>query len=82
MAGRNLNRRTFVEAMSRITNFPGGYSPVLSYGPHKFYGPTEYRVVEVHDNHPPTTLCKRGPGPPAGVCWVVEQNWKPLPSTG
>ena len=54
MAGKNLNRRTFVEAMSHITNFPGGYSPVLSYGPDKFSGPTQYQVVEVHDNHPPT----------------------------
>jgi hypothetical protein len=81
MAGKDLDRRTFVEAMSRITNFPGGYSPVLSYGPHKFSGPTEYRVVEVHSNHPPSSLCLRGPAtqPPAGVCWVVEQNWKPLP---
>jgi len=60
----------FVEAMSHITNFPGGYSPVLSYG-RTSYGPTQYQVVEVHDNHPPTTQCKRGPppGPPAGVCW-------------
>jgi hypothetical protein len=84
MAGKDLNRRTFVEAMSRITDFPGGYSPVLSYGPDKFYGPTQYRVVEVHDNHPPTSQCKRGPltQPPAGVCWVVEQNWTPLPGTG
>ena len=81
MAGKDLNRRTFVEAMSRIAGFPGGYSPVLSYGPDKFSGPTEYRVVEVHDNHPPTSQCKRGkaPAPPAGVCWVVEQNWAPLP---
>ena len=84
MAGKDLNRRTFVEAMSRVTDFPGGYSPVLSYGPDKFYGPTQYRVVEVHDNHPPTTLCKHGPvgSPAAGVCWVVEQNWTPLPKTG
>jgi hypothetical protein len=84
MAGKNLNRRTFVEAMSRITNFPGGNSPVLSYGPDKFYGPTEYRVVEVHDNHPPTSQCKRGapPAPAAGACWVVVQNWKSLPGTG
>ena len=82
MAGKDLNRRTFVEAMSRITDFPGGYSPVLSYGPDKFSGPTEYRVVEVHDNHPPTSQCKRGPAPApaAGVCWVVVQNWAPLPT--
>jgi hypothetical protein len=81
MAGKNLNRRTFVEAMSHITNFPGGYAPVLSYGPHTFSGPTEYQVVEVHDNHPPTSQCKRGPAPSpaAGVCWVTVQEWKPLP---
>ena len=28
-AGRDLNRRTFVEAMSKIRDYPGGYSPVL-----------------------------------------------------
>jgi Periplasmic binding protein len=83
MAGQDLNRRTFVEAMSRIRDFPGGYSPVLSFGPDKFYGPTQYRVVEVHNNKPPTALCKRGKGhaPPAGVCWVVVQNWKPFPTS-
>ena len=32
-----------------------GFSPTLTYGPNKFYGPTEYRVVKVHDNHPPTS---------------------------
>jgi hypothetical protein len=80
LAGKNLNRRTFVEAMARVRDFPGGYSPVLTYGPDKFSGPTQYRVVEVHDNHPATSACKRGPAPapPAGVCWVVEQNWRPL----
>jgi hypothetical protein len=83
MAGKDLNRRTFVEAMARVSNFPGGYSPVLSYGPHKFYGPTEYRVVKLHNNKPPSSQCKRGPppAPAAGVCWVVVQGWKPLPGT-
>jgi len=84
MAGKGLNRRTFVEAMSRVTGFPGGYSPVLSYGPHKFYGPSEFRVVKLHTNKPPSSQCKRGPppAPPAGVCWVVVQGWKSLPKTG
>ena len=36
--------------MSRITNFPGGYSPVFSFGPDKFSGPTEYQVVALHNN--------------------------------
>ena len=47
-AGRNLNRRTFINAMSQIKNFPGGYSPVLTYGTGKFYGPTQYQVVRLH----------------------------------
>ena len=84
MAGKDLNRRTFVEAMSHITKFPGGYSPILSYGPNKFYGPTQYRVVKVHSNHPATTQCKRGkaPAPAAQACWVIIKNWTPLPATG
>jgi hypothetical protein len=68
--------------MSKVTNFPGGYSPVLSFGSNKIAGPSQYRVVKLHINSPPGPQCKRGTGnaPPAGVCWVVEQNWTPLPS--
>ncbi len=83
-AGRDLNRRTFTEAMADITNFAGGYSPILSFGPDKHYGPTQYRVVALHNNHPPTDAC-RPPMPanlpPQGVCWVIMQNWEPLPPT-
>jgi ABC-type branched-subunit amino acid transport system substrate-binding protein len=84
MAGKDLNRRTFVEAMSRIKNFQGGFSPVLTYGPDKFAGPTEYRVVSLHDNNPPSSQCKIPAGklPPQGRCWVVVQSWKPLPAAG
>ena len=84
MAGQDLNRRTFVEAMSRITNFAGGYAPVLSYGPDKFYGPTEYQVVSLHNNVPPSSLCRLPIGtlPPQGRCWHVVQTWKPLPKAG
>ena len=82
-AGKDLNRRTFVEAMSKIKTFPGGYSPVLSYGPDKFSGPTQYRVVRLHTNTPPSTQCKMPKdGIPEKVCWVVVHNWRPLPSTG
>jgi ABC-type branched-subunit amino acid transport system substrate-binding protein len=81
-AGRNLNRRTFVEALSKISDFPGGFSPTLTFGPDKFSGPTEYRVVELHNNTPPTSLCDL---PKGGiiqhVCWVVKQPWHQLPPT-
>jgi hypothetical protein len=81
MAGPDLNRRTFVEAMSKITDYPGGYSPVLSFGPGKFSGPTEYEVVSLHNNVPPTSVCRLplGPLPPQGRCWHIVQTWKPLP---
>ena len=69
MAGPDLNRRTFVEAMSKIKNYPGGYSPILSFGPDKFSGPTEYEVVSLHNNVPPTSACRLplAPVAPAGA---------------
>jgi hypothetical protein len=82
-AGPHLNRRTFDAAMAKITNFPGGYSPVLSYGPNKFYGPTQYRIVRLHTNSPPSSQCKFPMNHvPQGVCWVAMSNWQPLPSVG
>jgi Periplasmic binding protein len=77
-AGKNLNRRAFVEAMSSIQNFPGTWEPNLSFGPDKFYGPTEYRVVEIHNNIP-EGQCPRPKYPaPPGTCWVIVQNWRSL----
>jgi hypothetical protein len=83
-AGKNLNRRTFVEAMSRITNYPGGYSSVLGFGPDKFSGPTEYQVVSLHNDVPPSSMCRLPLGtlPPQGRCWHRVQGWKPLPKSG
>jgi hypothetical protein len=80
MAGADLNRRTFVEAMSKIKNYPGGYSPILSFGPDKFSGPTEYEVVSLHTNTPPSSMCRLPLGtlPPQVVCWHIVQSWKAL----
>lgn len=80
-AGKDLNRRTLVEALSKITHFPGGYAPVLSYGPHRFAGPENYRIVELHVNTPPSSLCETPKGhiPPQTECWVVKQQWAKLP---
>jgi hypothetical protein len=80
-AGSHLDRRTFVKAMSKVKNFPGGISPVLSYGPNKFYGPTKYQVVELHNNVPPSSACKlKTNGQPQGTCWVQTRGWEPLPT--
>ena len=82
MAGKNLNRRTFVEAMSRITNFPGGYSPVLSYGPDKFSGSDAVPGGRGPRQPPAHEPVQAGPGPGAGRRASVGssvQAWKPLP---
>ena len=68
--------------MSKITNFPGSLSPVWSFGPDKFYGPTEYQVVKIHNNVPPSSQCKlKTNDKPQGTCWVTVQPFKALPST-
>jgi hypothetical protein len=78
-AGRDLNRRTFVEAMASVENYSGTLSPTLSYGPDKFYGPTEYRVVRIHNNDQQDNQCiDNYKGRVQATCWVVVQNWKPL----
>ncbi len=78
-AGPDLNRRSFVEAMSKITDFAGTYSPTLSYGPNKFAGPTQYQVVSLHNNEPPSPLCvPTYTGAPQGTCWHIIQSWEPL----
>jgi hypothetical protein len=80
-AGPNLNRRTFVTAMSKITNFPGTLSPGWTFGPDKFYGPNTYQVVKVHNNVPPSSQCKlKTNHKPQGTCWVTVQGFKPLPT--
>lgn len=80
-AGSTLNRRTFVEAMSKIKDFPGGSTPVLSFGPNKYYGATKYKIVEIHNNTPTSSVCDTLPtGNPQGTCWVTKSSWEPLPT--
>ena len=80
-AGPDLNRRSFVQSMARIEDFPGTYSPTLSFGPDKYAGPTEYQVVSLHNNVPPSPLCvPTYTGKPQGTCWHIIQSWEPLAS--
>jgi hypothetical protein len=81
-AGPTLNRRTFVTAMSKITNFPGADSPIWTFGPNKMYGPTQYQVVKIHNNVPPSAQCKlKTNHKPQGTCWVSVQPFQPLPGS-
>jgi hypothetical protein len=78
-AGPKLNRRTFVQAMSKIKNYQGTWVNTLSYGPDKFYGPTEYQVVKIHNNDPPSSQCiLKSNHKPQGTCWVSEGTYQPL----
>ncbi|HEY7949136.1 MAG TPA: ABC transporter substrate-binding protein [Acidimicrobiales bacterium] len=78
-AGRNLNRRSFVQAMASIKSFQGTYSPSLSYGPGKYAGPNQYQVVKLHNNVPASSACALTYQKiTQGTCWVVVQSWKPL----
>lgn len=78
-AGKDLNRRTFVEAMSKIKNFQGTWTPTLTYGPDRFAGPTEYQVVQLHNNEPPSSACVlTSQHITQGTCWHVVQHWRPL----
>jgi Periplasmic binding protein len=78
-AGPDLTRRSFVEAMASIRNFPGTLSPILSYGNGKFYGPIEYRVVSLHNNSAAHNECINNyKGRVQATCWRIIQNWEPL----
>ncbi len=42
---------------------------MLTYGPDKYYGPTHYQVVELHNNTPPSAASKlKTNGQPQGTC--------------
>jgi hypothetical protein len=78
-AGPDLTRRTFVEALASIKNYPGTLSPILSYGTDKFYGPTEYRVVSLHSNSTRDNQCINNyKDRVQQTCWRIVQNWRPL----
>ncbi len=80
-AGHDLNRRTFVTALSKVTNLPGTSTPILSFGPNKRYGPTEYKIVKLHNNVPPSSQCQlTSQSKPQGTCWTTVQPFTPLPT--
>ncbi len=80
-AGPDLNRRSFVTAMSKITDFPGTVTPVLSFSPDKRYGPSEFKIVRLRNNVPPSSACQLTSQDKAqGTCWVTVQPFAPLPS--
>ena len=81
LAGPTLNRRTFIEALGRIKNFDGELTPVLTFGPDKHAGPTEYRTVQPIKNGDTeaTNRCPpRREGGFHGSCWLIVEDFRPL----
>jgi len=80
-SGSQLDRRTFVSALSRIKDFPGTTTPQLSFSATKHYGPTEYKIVRLRNNVPPSTACQlTSQGKAQGTCWVTVQPFTRLPT--
>ena len=40
-----LNRRTFIQGLSEIKDFPVALTQAITFGPNDFSGPSTYRVV-------------------------------------
>ena len=86
LAGPNLNRRTFIEALGRITDLPTALTPTLTFGPDDHAGPNQYRTVSPTRNGTTaeTNVCPaRRPtadddNPLHGSCWILVEDWKPL----
>jgi ABC-type branched-subunit amino acid transport system substrate-binding protein len=93
LAGPNLNRRTFVEALGQIQSFPTALTPVLTFGPDRHAGPVEYRTVrpikngsttDPNVNHCPP--CRPVPNacgdhhdlPFHGSCWQIVEDFQPF----
>jgi len=80
-AGPDLNRRTFVQAMADVSSFDSTWYPTMTFGPSKFYGPSQYEVVRLHTNDPKANACPLTfNGVPQGTCWQVVQPFQPLPT--
>jgi ABC-type branched-subunit amino acid transport system substrate-binding protein len=90
-AGKNLNRKTFIKALSEFEDFPVALTQAITFGPADFSGPSTYRVVQPTANvkTPEGNKCppRRGsyndtPGDPEnafhGSCWVLIEDWQPL----
>jgi hypothetical protein len=74
MAGSNLTRARFVNAMAHITNFPGGVIPNLRFGPGRYAGPHLQRVVSPHVNSDKACPPKKD-GTAQGTCWLVKSAY-------
>ena len=94
LAGKKLNRRSFIKALSEIKNFPVALTQAISFGPNDHSGPASFRVVSPIKNvqtaagnrcPPRRHAVADTPGDPTndfhGSCWLLVDDWKPLNTT-
>jgi hypothetical protein len=91
LAGKKLNRRTFIKGLSEIEDLPVALTQAITFGPNDFSGPATFRVVAPTQNvktpegnkcpprHPGVTDTPGNPeNPYHGSCWVLIEDWQPL----
>jgi ABC-type branched-subunit amino acid transport system substrate-binding protein len=91
LAGKNLNRRTFVNALAKIRNFPVALTQAITFGPNDHSGPSTFRVVKPIKNDqtaqgnrcpPRRHVFDDPPNDPKndfhGSCWLLVDDYKPL----
>jgi ABC-type branched-subunit amino acid transport system substrate-binding protein len=86
LAGPKLNRRSFVEALGQIKDFPVALTEAITWGPDDHSGPATYRTVRPVKNgdSADTNLCPpRRPTPDDdnpfhGSCWQLVEDFRPL----
>lgn len=76
MAGNNLTRDTFNNAMSQIQGFGGTVVPDLTFGPGVHAGPHLFRTVQIHVNDDHACPPKSTPGE-QGSCWLIKSDFVP-----
>jgi hypothetical protein len=75
-AGPNLTRKTFTDAMAKVTNFPAAVYPVLTYGPGDYGGAKQTRTVQIHVNDKAHNGCPLlSSGKPQGSCWLIISDF-------
>ncbi|MBM3671320.1 MAG: ABC transporter substrate-binding protein [Actinobacteria bacterium] len=91
IAGPKLNRKTFIQALSEMQDFPVALTQTITWGPNDFSGPSTFRVVSPTANvktiegnkcPPRHSSYDDTPGDPEnkfhGSCWVLIEDWQPL----
>jgi ABC-type branched-subunit amino acid transport system substrate-binding protein len=85
-AGPKLNRRTFIQALGVLNDYPSALTDQFSFSRTDHAGPTSYRTVAPTKNGstaetnvcPPRRATPDDDNPFHGSCWVLVEDWQPL----